>query len=313
MDPDDARGTMSWHSAIAAACISHGVNVDRAEEICSTLEEEPILGSELDVSDALGDLAECGDRAAFCKAIMSTLPIMSRAKPWIERWAHRQQTSGVSQGGLDSCSWKREYKSELERFHQPYVHDMGCGSLILQQRPFGPEGFASTVWDSAIVLSRYFERHSKRFMGRICIELGAGTGLPGLVLSALGARVVLTDLGANLPLLSANVEANLDAVANMLCASRGAHKMRRAACGRKRGVDSHGTARVAELRWGESIKMLSHSLKGVGQRVAEADAAQEHGTSWDMVVASACIHPLTISTVALHEDPTLAASPPWPL
>ena len=47
--------------------------------------------------------------------------------------------------------------------------------------------------------------------GASACELGAGCGLPGLVLAARGARVVLTDLAANLPLLEENRRSNAHA------------------------------------------------------------------------------------------------------
>lgn len=40
------------------------------------------------------------------------------------------------------------------------------------------------------------------------LELGSGTGLVGLALASLGARVVMTDLGPVTALLKLNVEAN---------------------------------------------------------------------------------------------------------
>ena len=45
--------------------------------------------------------------------------------------------------------------------------------LRVEQRPFGAEGFASTVWDSSIVMAKYLERHAPQFAGKRCLELGA--------------------------------------------------------------------------------------------------------------------------------------------
>ena len=69
------------------------------------------------------------------------------------------------------------------------------------------------IWDSALVLAeRLAAAHDQlefSVQGKSVIELGAGAGLPGLTAARLGAsRVVLTDVGALIPGLRKNVEAN---------------------------------------------------------------------------------------------------------
>ena len=72
-----------------------------------------------------------------------------------------------------------------------------------------PAAAAPAVWDSSIVLAKFFEKHPQRCAGRRCLDLSAGCGLPGLALAKLGAAsVTVTDLGPNLALLSKNSEAN---------------------------------------------------------------------------------------------------------
>ena len=63
---------------------------------------------------------------------------------------------------LERLSWAREYKSHAERFERPFVYEMEPPgtTLTLQQAPFDAEGFASTVWDSAIVLAKVTQARS---------------------------------------------------------------------------------------------------------------------------------------------------------
>ncbi|XP_027084456.1 uncharacterized protein [Coffea arabica] len=70
----------------------------------------------------------------------------------------------------------------------------------------------SWIWDSAVVLSNWISARAQLgydLSSKTVLELGAGTGLPGLTAARLGAsRVVLTDIKPLIPLLEKNVEVN---------------------------------------------------------------------------------------------------------
>lgn len=54
-----------------------------------------------------------------------------------------------------------------------------------------PYGVA--LWPAAIALAHEINSRAEAFRGKRVLELGAGTGLPGIVAAAAGARVVQTD------------------------------------------------------------------------------------------------------------------------
>lgn len=70
----------------------------------------------------------------------------------------------------------------------------------------------SWLWGSALILSEWMASLGSltfNFEGKTVLELGAGTGLPGLTAARLGSsRVVLTDIGPLLNGLKKNVEVN---------------------------------------------------------------------------------------------------------
>src|SRR5574338_883364 len=64
--------------------------------------------------------------------------------------------------------------------------------LLLNERETRlPYGLA--LWPSAIALAHEIATRADEARGRDVLELGAGTGLPGIVATSLGARVVQTD------------------------------------------------------------------------------------------------------------------------
>ncbi|KAL1518682.1 hypothetical protein AB1Y20_002969 [Prymnesium parvum] len=127
--------------------------------------------------------------------------------------------------------WSRTLSGWRHRFVLPFPLCLPDGGPTLQigQRPVASAAHAdeaggcadglatgSTVWDAGVVLAAYVYRTYGRMGGgrRLCLDLGAGTGVVGLAAAASGAfgHVVLTDMPSVLPLTRSNVEANAEAV-----------------------------------------------------------------------------------------------------
>ena len=84
--------------------------------------------------------------------------------------------------------------------------------VSVPQKDFGEE--AVVVWDAGLVLAYYLVKHQSiyRFSDKQnpshVIDVGAGTGVVGLVAAGLGANATLTDLPRILPLLEEGISAN---------------------------------------------------------------------------------------------------------
>ncbi|XP_075447720.1 EEF1A lysine methyltransferase 3 [Ascaphus truei] len=85
-----------------------------------------------------------------------------------------------------------------------------CGRELRITQHYGANlGVAAPVWDAALDLCGYFEEQKLNFSGKKVIELGAGTGVVGILVSLLGGQVTLTDLPHALPQIKKNVSANV--------------------------------------------------------------------------------------------------------
>ncbi|XP_049743949.1 protein N-lysine methyltransferase METTL21A isoform X3 [Elephas maximus indicus] len=97
----------------------------------------------------------------------------------------------------------------LQKFHKPLATFSFANHTIQIRQDWRQLGVAAVVWDAAIVLSTYLEMGAMELRGCSAVELGAGTGLVGIVAALLGAHVTITDRKVALEFLKSNVEANL--------------------------------------------------------------------------------------------------------
>ncbi|XP_067170045.1 EEF1A lysine methyltransferase 3 [Apteryx mantelli] len=87
-----------------------------------------------------------------------------------------------------------------------------CGRVLRISQHHGARlGVAAPVWEAALALCGYFEEQRLDFQGKSVIELGAGTGIVGILAALLGGDVTITDLPVALEQIRENVRRNVPA------------------------------------------------------------------------------------------------------
>ncbi|XP_075286893.1 protein N-lysine methyltransferase METTL21A isoform X3 [Opisthocomus hoazin] len=72
------------------------------------------------------------------------------------------------------------------QLHSPWASFRFAGRGVRLRQDWRRLGVAAVVWDAAVVLCAYLEMGSVDLRDRSVIELGAGTGLLGIVATLLG-------------------------------------------------------------------------------------------------------------------------------
>ncbi|XP_051884913.1 protein N-lysine methyltransferase METTL21A isoform X1 [Pristis pectinata] len=98
---------------------------------------------------------------------------------------------------------------ELRKFHEASATFQFANQNIVIRQNWKQLGVAAVVWDAAIILCTYLELGVVQLQDRTVIELGAGTGLVGIVAALLGADVTVTDREVALQFLESNVRENI--------------------------------------------------------------------------------------------------------
>ncbi|KAL6072087.1 Protein N-lysine methyltransferase METTL21A (Fragment), variant 2 [Balamuthia mandrillaris] len=109
---------------------------------------------------------------------------------------------------------EQEQREAAAEFLFSTFHINGHAITIREQPQLG---IAHQVWKASIVLAKYFATEeyfppqadgSSWWSGKTVLELGAGTGIPGLLLARYGARVTITDLPHVVPQMEWNADHN---------------------------------------------------------------------------------------------------------
>ena len=88
--------------------------------------------------------------------------------------------------------------------------DVNGSVFKISQQYVGDVG--GVVWDAALVLNSFLEKISAELKGKNILELGAGTGVSGLIAAHFGARVSITDTEDFVPLIEKNIEQNKELI-----------------------------------------------------------------------------------------------------
>ncbi|XP_024895261.1 protein N-lysine methyltransferase METTL21A isoform X2 [Pteropus alecto] len=85
----------------------------------------------------------------------------------------------------------------LQKFHKPLATFSFANHTIQIRQDWRQLGVAAVVWDAAVVLSTYLEMGAVELRGCSAVELGAGTGLVGIVAALLALALERSDLLSN--------------------------------------------------------------------------------------------------------------------
>ncbi|AOA61362.1 S-adenosylmethionine-dependent methyltransferase [Komagataella phaffii CBS 7435] len=84
----------------------------------------------------------------------------------------------------------------------------GCESIQLKEPSLTSDNLGLKTWGSSFILSQRLINDDQRYLKEPIMELGAGTGLIGIVVAHLGYHVTLSDLPEILPNLKENIKLN---------------------------------------------------------------------------------------------------------
>lgn len=121
----------------------------------------------------------------------------------------------ASSTAVEAPHWRREVGVDANRYGN-FEYVCADGATLAIEERYSSTG--TRVWDMAVAMARLLERSDARggddvaVRGKRVLELGAGSGLLGMVAHRLGATTTLTECAEVLPHLEAVVAANAGAL-----------------------------------------------------------------------------------------------------
>mmetsp|Transcript_37475 Transcript_37475/g.81586 ORF Transcript_37475/g.81586 Transcript_37475/m.81586 type:complete len:275 (-) Transcript_37475:26-850(-) len=124
-----------------------------------------------------------------------------------EKKGGRKRPLPEAEGEIDESNSGVEADEELEQ----YDISAGSGRIIrILTDPLSKKytyNVGNSIWGASFELVNFLKDYRADFRGS-AVEIGAGTGAPGLVLWSQGARVTLTDQKQTLPFMNMNIALN---------------------------------------------------------------------------------------------------------
>ncbi|XP_035661185.1 protein N-lysine methyltransferase METTL21A-like [Branchiostoma floridae] len=99
-------------------------------------------------------------------------------------------------------------EDKLSPFHLAERKFRFAGRELVIRQSWRELGVAAVVWDAAVVLGEYLETEVT-LTDQTVVELGAGTGLTGMVAALQGAKVTITEREMALASLRRNIKSNI--------------------------------------------------------------------------------------------------------
>ncbi|XP_019615199.1 PREDICTED: protein N-lysine methyltransferase METTL21A-like [Branchiostoma belcheri] len=118
----------------------------------------------------------------------------------------------TANGGYPPSPWSKEqiYDLMAKRSRVLRYHFAGREIHIKEANIGIQEEVGTKVWHAGEAFCEFIQRRGRQFEDKKVIEVGAGTGLVGIVASLMGADVTLTDLKSILPNMEENVKINTE-------------------------------------------------------------------------------------------------------
>ncbi|XP_066278128.1 protein N-lysine methyltransferase METTL21A-like [Branchiostoma lanceolatum] len=120
--------------------------------------------------------------------------------------------NSTANGGYPPSPWTKEQIYDLMAKRSRVLKYNYAGREIhIKEANIGiQEEVGTKVWHAGEAFCEFIQRRGRQFEGKKVIEVGAGTGLVGIVASLMGADVTLTDLKKILPNMEENVQINTE-------------------------------------------------------------------------------------------------------
>ncbi|KAL3854983.1 hypothetical protein ACJMK2_014215 [Sinanodonta woodiana] len=159
----------------------------------------------ISIANTTEDLTNAEENTESCKKLGSE----SESESTRDLTASCTRTIAVTSNTDNALALVPYNEENILPYHKKERTFQFMGQTLTIKQEWNSLGVAAVVWDAAIILCHYQENHPDLVRGKSVIELGAGSGLVGMVAALLGAKVMVTDRESVMEYLQETIDFNL--------------------------------------------------------------------------------------------------------